>query len=383
MSAPFLLNTDLPDESRGPDILAAVISTTLTALIVVCLRIYARIWMLRRFGADDYVILLAMLLSLAGMGIVIAEVQHGVGRHAIYLNPEITRMGLKLNFISQPIYQWAIPIAKVSIGLSLIRTGPTVILRRIIQGLIIFLLAFTSARFVLLMLQCINMPAIWDPRVQSKCLSPETMRGIKYTNSIVNVITDIFVLSLAAFRLWTIQTNTRARILCVCVLFVGVIACIAGVMKPISLMKIERTNDALWDSADLTVWNPVELNAGIIAASLPFIKPIFQRLQETTARSISFSTADSYSLRPFSSSNSGRRASKYFSPQIQTKISARCRRNPDSWMSNISNVERGAENIPNEITRTTVVTVDSTAQGRSMASSAQQSFFPQAFEDKQ
>ncbi|KAI1456264.1 hypothetical protein F4805DRAFT_476029 [Annulohypoxylon moriforme] len=386
MSAPPLPGAGQPDESRGPNILGAGISTTSVALIAVCLRVYVRTFMIRSFGADDYVIILAILLSLAGIGIVIAEVQYGMGRHSVYLDPEMIRVGLKLNFISQPIFQWAIPITKISIGLSLIRTGPAVIWKRIIQGVIIFLLAFTFARFVLLMLQCFNMAAIWDPRIDSTCLSPQTMRGVRYTNSIVNVITDILVLMLAALLLWKAQTTTRAKVSLVCALAVGAIACVAAIMKPISLMKVEKTDDAMWDSTDLTVWNPVELNTGIIAACVPCIKPMFEKLQENVARTISFSKADSYSLRPFSSYSSGRRASRYFQSQTRTEISARCRRNPDSWTRELDIEERGVEPMPNpnEITRTTIVRVDSTAKDRSRASSSRQNSVPQVVEeDKQ
>lgn len=40
--------------------------------------------------------LVAMGLSLCGMGIVIPSVGNGAGRHAAYLDPEVNKLGLKV-----------------------------------------------------------------------------------------------------------------------------------------------------------------------------------------------------------------------------------------------------------------------------------------------
>ncbi|KAF3059616.1 hypothetical protein GL218_04836 [Daldinia childiae] len=84
-----LPGADQPDENRGPEIAGAVVSTTIAALVVVCARIYVRLRMIRSIGIDDYVMLVAMLLSLIGMGIIIAQVHYGAGRHAAYLDQEV------------------------------------------------------------------------------------------------------------------------------------------------------------------------------------------------------------------------------------------------------------------------------------------------------
>ncbi|KAI0895142.1 hypothetical protein F4806DRAFT_497283 [Annulohypoxylon nitens] len=378
MLEPPLPGVARPDESRGPNILGVVISTTSAAFIAFCLRIYARAFLARKFGADDYVIILAMLLSLSIMSLTVAKVQYGIGRHAIYLEPEMVRIALKLNFISQPLSQWNIAAVKISILLSLLRNELKLVYKRIIHCLIVFLLAFTSARFVLLMIQCMNMAAIWDPRVESKCLSEGTMIGVRYTNSIVNVITDVLVLVLATIILWNTRTSTREKCWLIPVLAVGLIACVAGLMKPISMTKLGKNNDTLWNSTDLNFWNPVEINTGIVAACISFFKPMIQKLQENTARSISTTKTDTLSLRPFSSFSSGVRASRYFSSQTRTEISAQRRS-----LADYIDAENGFLESPNEITRTTVVTVDSFARDRAKSVAGSQNDVPQqAEEDK-
>ena len=51
----------LPDVNRGPRILGAITTTTILALITVVMRLYVRIWMLRKPGFDDYFMIASMV----------------------------------------------------------------------------------------------------------------------------------------------------------------------------------------------------------------------------------------------------------------------------------------------------------------------------------
>lgn len=61
MASTGLAGTSLPDENKGPVILGVVVSTTVIAFIIVCMRFYVRIGMIRAVGADDYFILAALV----------------------------------------------------------------------------------------------------------------------------------------------------------------------------------------------------------------------------------------------------------------------------------------------------------------------------------
>ncbi len=50
------------DVSRAPGFIACVVTVTTAALVVVCLRMYARIRVIHAVGIDDWVILLAMVI---------------------------------------------------------------------------------------------------------------------------------------------------------------------------------------------------------------------------------------------------------------------------------------------------------------------------------
>lgn len=122
-------------------------------------------------------------MSLVGIGLVIPEVMNGAGRHIAYLEPATAKLGLQLNFITQPLYLWAITVVKCSIALFLLRIAPTKFYRRLLWGTIIFLIVYTFAAFLTIILQCTNLAIQWDPTVKAKCWTPTTLRSLSYTSS--------------------------------------------------------------------------------------------------------------------------------------------------------------------------------------------------------
>ncbi|KAI8960345.1 hypothetical protein F5Y11DRAFT_330303 [Daldinia sp. FL1419] len=382
MSAPLLPlpGADQPDENRGPQIAGAVVSTTIAALIVVCARMFVRLRMIRSMGTDDYVMIVGMLLSLVGMGIVIAQVHYGAGRHAAYLDPEVNRLGLKLNFISQPIYLWAIPIVKVSVGFFLIRISPSVYYKRILQGVMTFLMAYTFVCFMTLMLQCNNLAILWDNRIQTTCWSQSTLQGLSYANSTVNIITDIFFALLPIPMLWNVKINARTKASLICVLGLGVFACAAAIVKAAFISNYGKTGDFLWDSANLTIWISAETNTGIIAACLPCVKPMFKTIFDSSLRYGSSRKKDSYHLRDYGQ-GTGPKGSKYLHSQTRTEVEARRVPVPNSSADNISE-ESILTQKADEITKTTVITIDRSVDEHGETSGWQKDYPERVVEDR-
>lgn len=63
----------------------------------------------------------AMLLSVIGEGLVIAETHHGGGRHVQDVPADVYTEGLKINTLSMPVYAVAIATVKISVGYALMR----------------------------------------------------------------------------------------------------------------------------------------------------------------------------------------------------------------------------------------------------------------------
>jgi len=72
------------------------------------------------------------LQCITGQGIIIPEVYYGAGRHIEYIDPIDFGKGTKLNFITQPLYLFAICFVKLSVGFFLLRIAVEKFYRNII-----------------------------------------------------------------------------------------------------------------------------------------------------------------------------------------------------------------------------------------------------------
>ncbi|KAH8425084.1 uncharacterized protein LDX57_002832 [Aspergillus melleus] len=266
----------LPDENQGPRILAATTIATGCAFITVLARVYVRLFIIRNVGLDDYTMIITMALSLAGWAIIIPEVQYGAGRHTAYVLDTATT-ATHLNFATQAIYMWAIGLVKISIGLFLLRFAPRKGYKIFIWVVIVLMFLYTAICFFTLIFQCKDIRTIWDQSVKSECLQPPQLLALSYTNTALNILTDLIFAILPVFMLRHLQVNRRVKASLMCILGLGIFACAAACVKVSVLPNYGRTGDFLWDYSDLTIWVVVESNMGIMAGSLPTLKPLFKQ----------------------------------------------------------------------------------------------------------
>lgn len=82
--------------------------------------------------------------------------------------------------------------------------------------------------------------------------------------------------------LWRLHVNLRTRVTLMCILGLGVFACIAAAVKVSYTRNYGKKGDFLWDSRNITIWFATELNIAITAASLPCLKPLFKTVLGST-----------------------------------------------------------------------------------------------------
>ncbi|KAK1825993.1 hypothetical protein QBC39DRAFT_33849 [Podospora conica] len=272
-----------PAEDASNKILSATLAVTVLAFIVWSMRMYVRLVMVRNVGMDDYFMSAAMGLVIAGEGVIISSLTHGAGKHLGDIPQASLPKGMKMNFISQPIFLIAICVVKLAVGSTLLRIANTKFYRRLIIGIMVFMSVYTIGCFFTIVLQCTNIRANWDFSVERKCWPQSTLQALSYTNVALNIITD---LALAVFipgpMLWKLNVNRRTRATLLFALGLGVFACAAAFVKIGSIVNYGKAGDWLWDSQDISIWTVVECNVGLIAGSLPALRPIFKTILGTS-----------------------------------------------------------------------------------------------------
>ncbi|KAM0385824.1 hypothetical protein ACHAPY_000370 [Fusarium culmorum] len=284
-----------PDENGAGAILGGTLFVVTLATIVVLARLYVRIFIIRGTGWDDAFMILTMALNWAGEGVIIASVVYGAGKHIGDVEPDVFQKGMKLNFISQPIFLIAICVVKLSVGFALLRIASTKFYRWLICGIMIFMSIYTIGCFFVrynfqphrqhtdipktVVLQCKDLRALWDPLIPMQCWSQHTLQSLSYTNAALNILTDLFfAVIIPTPMLWNLNVHFRTRVTLIAILGLGVFACAAAIVKVGYVTNYGKVGDWLWDSRNISIWTVVELNVGIIGGSLPCLKPLFRRI---------------------------------------------------------------------------------------------------------
>ncbi|RAK83136.1 oxidoreductase [Aspergillus costaricaensis CBS 115574] len=275
----------LRDESGGsnaPGILAAVGTLTGLSTLVLWLRCYVRGYLLRRFNAEENIITVAWLCAVGVLVCFVLEAQHGVGRFSKDITDEDEQVLSKLVYYHSVIVMVGLSLVKISLAVFLRRFSST-LLSKALVGSIIFLVAFTIACGLTLILQCIPVAAAWDTslRPHARCFDNDTYTAIGLWNSITNLVTDVIFATLPIPLFIGIQVNWRTKFSLIGVLSLGYLACVAGIVKIISQVNVLKEQN-MYRHDTFMIWNCAELNVAILAACLPSLKPLLKSVLDGT-----------------------------------------------------------------------------------------------------
>ncbi|KAF2126638.1 hypothetical protein P153DRAFT_359602 [Dothidotthia symphoricarpi CBS 119687] len=264
--------------TNAPTLLAQTGALYAAVAVVVLLRCYVRIWMLQSFGKDDWAILFAFVFATATYIIYVIQTTVGIGRHlvVIQMDKDRYREFLRLRQTQSILVAIGVALIKVSVACFLLRLVTKKAYAWFLHGLNIFMTLFTAA--------CVGTLAAWDLRLRppplgsgtAKCFNSQTFTAIGLMNTIVTIATDFLLALLPIPLIWNLQLNIRTRVSLILVLALGLFAGIACVIKSKKQAKFfDNPDPYVYDT--FTMWRFIEFDVGIIAASLPALKPLFSQ----------------------------------------------------------------------------------------------------------
>jgi hypothetical protein len=167
------------------------------------------------------------------------------------------------------------------------------------------------------------MQAAWDMRLRppplgsgsAKCFSQKQFAQIALSNSIINIATDFLLALLPLPLIWRLQLGIRTKAILVGILSLGVFACLAGIIKS-TYNKTILKDPKRFVHDGYSMWNFIELNVGIIAASLPTLKPLFIHFLEVAKGTTSRTKVSGYEERAAVSRQQDRRPNSWIMPRV-------------------------------------------------------------------
>ncbi|KAK0103269.1 hypothetical protein ONS95_005302 [Cadophora gregata] len=115
MPSPTRGSPEYMKESRVSQILVGSILPAVIASIFVLARLYARLVIIKSFGADDYWIGISWLASLVLTVINCVLVNHGSGHHSLLQSKADGILTIKIAFITRIFYNFVLGTTKIGI----------------------------------------------------------------------------------------------------------------------------------------------------------------------------------------------------------------------------------------------------------------------------
>lgn len=259
-------------ETRVAFILGFTISLTVLTLIVLAMRIYARVSIIGQFRVEDW------LVVGAAFGIVIestsgcVSTKYGAGYHTQDMKPEWAVPYSKLSFTSGMSFPICVTLPKLSLCLTYLRIFPSRGNRIFCHVAIVYLISWMVASSLAIIFGCSPTAASLNPTIRpATCIN---MRKFYIASGSLNTLSDFLVYLAPTRQLWNAKLPKRKRIELITVFASGCIVCVAGIVRLVYLQIVFTSPDFAYNGAIIWVTASIEMNVGFICSCLHAVKPL-------------------------------------------------------------------------------------------------------------
>ncbi|KAF3914355.1 hypothetical protein AA313_de0208997 [Arthrobotrys entomopaga] len=266
-------------------ILATSFSLVPLSTIIIGLRVYCRQFLLGRVRIDDWLIVLAMILT---WGIATINYWQAYFNTGIHMNdmppPDPTKSPLytlegtlKSWYVYQIVYLFDLGIIKLSILSFYHQISAAKAYRIVIYVSMGIVVVYTIIMMFINAWECPKISDAWSAEILLQGSgSCRDLHPLYFVQASFNIFSDIFILLLPIPVLMRLQMRQNKRIALIGIFSVGSIAVIASCARVYALHVWSISQDIPYDGANILIWSQVEINAALISCSIPALKPLFK-----------------------------------------------------------------------------------------------------------
>lgn len=287
-------------ESQGPVVTSVAIVFAIISFLAIVLRLWARIFIVKSVGLDDYLICGGVLLSWSFIACTIASVQHGLGSHYIDVEPRGTQnmiTYLQIVWLSSIFYNACLGFIKISV-LALYRRLGDRTLTKVALVMMFVVGCQAGANVLACIFQCAPVSAAYDITILPKDKQCVDINAFYLANAAVNILTDIMTYTLPIPLIIKLRVPGRQKISLGVILGLGLFACVSSIIRITYIPPMLSSDDPTWDISNAMYWSVIETNIGILAASIPSYKAIAKRYAPRLLGSYGISSGKGSSFKP-------------------------------------------------------------------------------------
>ncbi|TDZ17469.1 Satratoxin biosynthesis SC1 cluster protein 4 [Colletotrichum orbiculare MAFF 240422] len=271
-------------ESALSTFVTAIVFTAFSGVLV-ALRLYTRVFVVRNVGVDDYLIPAALVSSIGLCISLVNQVNYGLGTSSDAISDERLMKFLQYLWSTILTYNLALFFCKLSIIMSYLRVFQIPTTQKICKGMLVVLAIYGAWTIFGSIFQCIPVQAFWGAG-QGKCLNQQVFW---FSNAGLNIATDIATCAIPIPLIKSLQISRKQKIALMMVFAVGGFVCITSIIRLSSLYEVTTSTDLLKSGVHVATWSGIEANIAIACASVPALKPLvtklFPKLLSSTHRS--------------------------------------------------------------------------------------------------
>ncbi|KAH7190791.1 hypothetical protein DER44DRAFT_850633 [Fusarium oxysporum] len=282
-----MAHRSLEGASRSVEICAVLATFSVLSTITVALRTYIRLVLLRTFGLDDGLMVVAQILAIGSAIAIGLENKYGLGYHTWEQPKDNYVPYMKAFYASVIVYNIGICFVKIGILLQYRRVFALRLIQIITFYGVMFMIAWTITIAFLNILICVPVAAVWDTTITGRCINRLT---VWYVMAGFNLVTDIGIFCIPLPVIKSLQLPRKQKAMLLAIFCLGFFTCIISIIRIQTLRVAASTKDPNWDNVDAAIWSFLEVAIAVIAACLPTLRPLFSKLMPRMFASSSRST---------------------------------------------------------------------------------------------
>ncbi|KAH9864320.1 hypothetical protein J1614_010254 [Plenodomus biglobosus] len=259
------------------------------ALVVVCLRVWARRLKGVKLNLSDWLCISALIFAFALLSTIVYDVVQGLGLPLEHAKPE-QLVGFNKSILAG-LFLWtaSITLIRLSILFLYVRVFPVQKFILICRMFMVCELGYAIATYVTGLTICKPIGSFWGPSVEGRhCGDRE---ALFLWHGVQNLIYDVLLVGLPMPLVWRLQLPLYKRVSLIGIFGLGFCICAITLSRVVltSVANIDSISQGYVTVALLTMLEPL---LGVINCSLPLLRPVIHELSTRAGIKNAFASGD-------------------------------------------------------------------------------------------
>ncbi|KAH6889830.1 hypothetical protein B0T10DRAFT_513027 [Thelonectria olida] len=230
------------------------------------------------FGLDDVFIILTLICGIPSTAMNIhGTAGHGEGKDIWTIEFDTLTKFFFYFWLLEVFYFAQVVLLKMSLLFFYLRIfpGPP---QKLLWGTVIFNAIFGLIFTFLAAFQCTPVSFFWtnwDGEHHGTCLN---VNGIGWANAAISIAIDIWMLAIPLWQLRSLKLHWKKKIGVAAMFVVGTFVTVVSIVRLQFIVDLGSSTNPTYDQTEVSIWSTIEINVGIICASMPSLRILMVRL---------------------------------------------------------------------------------------------------------